>query len=888
MIGKQLLHYEVTEKLGAGGMGEVYLARDSKLGREVAIKLLHTTFGDDEERIARFQREASLLASLNHQNIATIHGLEQDGDSSFIVMELVPGEDLATAIKRGPMPVSETIDVCKQIAQSLAVAHDKGVVHRDLKPGNVRVTPEGIVKVLDFGLAKAMDAGPEPSDTSQSPTIMSGGHTAAGVILGTAAYMSPEQARGKPVDERTDVWSFGCVMYECLIGDIPFKGETVTDMLAKILERDPDWSRLPANISPGLKMLLRRCLEKDPKKRWRSFNDIAVLLDEVATLPEATASAAAPTPARRRIGPFLISVPLIIVAAAVSYMLGARGGESGTAAPTGLSTPTMTYEQLTVDNAQELDPSFSPDGNFVVYTSGEQPNTDIFLHRVGGQKPINLTEHSDDGDYSPEYSPDGSQIAFRSERGGGGIFLMGSTGESVRRLTNKGYSPSWSPDGTKLVVCDEYNSQPYGRQLISKLYVVDVASGELTVIFEGDAVDPVWSPNGHRIAFWGIGIGDEKDHGQRDIFTVRADGTDVTYVTNDAYVDWYPVWSPDGKHLYFASTRSGSMNLWRAPIDEETGELTGPTTPLTAPTSNFHQFALSGDGKRVAFVAHNPGVYVNHHEFDLERRTVSPPVNVVGSSLNPGAARISPDGNWITFRSGTSQEDLMICRTDGTDIRKLTDDLHKDRGPSWSPDGERIIWYTDRSGRYEIHSIQRDGSDMQQITTTEGRSLWFPLYSPDGTKIAATNDEGGRILDVTGAWPVRGNEGERLPFPAEGRLAWVYDWIDEGTLMCGLFNPARSTMEGVVVYDIASKTFTQTWPIERMTNAAHIDGDHALMLGGGQLSLLHLLTGEEEKLMDAPHIATSFGLLTPAPDGSAILIGGGQADSDIWIATVDE
>jgi serine/threonine protein kinase len=286
MIGKTLGHYRIIEKLGAGGMGVVYRAEDTHLNRQVAIKVLPDIFTGDPERLACFEREAKLLASLNHPNIAAIHGLEEDGGKRFLVLELIEGATLAERLHTGPLSVDEALQVCRQIAEGLEEAHEKGIIHRDLKPANVKVTPEGKVKILDFGLARALrEQTPAAADLSHSPTITEE-MTRPGVVLGTAAYMSPEQARGKAADKRADIWAFGCVLYECLTGKAPFKGETVTETMAKILEGTPDWNLLPAATPRKAKELLHRCLQKDPlstRGEGRSFHDYEKCLGPSAT-----------------------------------------------------------------------------------------------------------------------------------------------------------------------------------------------------------------------------------------------------------------------------------------------------------------------------------------------------------------------------------------------------------------------------------------------------------------------------------------------------------------------------------------------------------------------------------------------------------------------------
>jgi serine/threonine protein kinase len=315
--GHTLSFYEILGPLGAGGMGEVYLARDTRLDREVAIKVLPEELADDEERLRRFEREAKTLASLNHTNIAGIHGIDQVDDICFIAMELVPGEDLSQRLDRGALPVSEALDVCRQIAEGLEVAHEAGIVHRDLKPANVRITPGGVVKVLDFGLAKPIHASPNGEGTSaaESDSFLM---TEEGLVLGTPTYMSPEQARGKPVDRRTDIWAFGCVLYECLTGERAFRGGSLTDILASIVGEEPDFSRLP-RLPASVRALLVRCLKKDPRVRLRDIGEARVLL-QASDLEASEAGVTASAQAGRTPG-FLSAAGFVVLGATLGALV---------------------------------------------------------------------------------------------------------------------------------------------------------------------------------------------------------------------------------------------------------------------------------------------------------------------------------------------------------------------------------------------------------------------------------------------------------------------------------------------------------------------------------------------------------------------------------------
>src|SRR5262245_8777279 len=413
--GTRLGPYEIVALIGAGGMGEVYRARDSRLNRDVALKILPEAFAADGERLARFRREAQLLASLSHPNIGHIYGLE-DGPSTnpgqasvpALVLELIEGQTLADRIASGPMPLSDALAIAKQIAEALEVSHEHGIVHRDLKPANIKVTPDGVVKVLDFGLAKGHILEPS-ADLANSPTVSIGG-TRIGVVLGTAVYMSPEQARGHVVDKRTDIWAFGCVLYEMLTGRVAFAGATVSDIIGAILRADPDWDALPPSTPAHVRVLLQRCLEKDARRRLRDIGDARIELDQPgAQLPASGAVAVGPPVGRRAyLASGLIGLTLVLLAGVAGIFYVAKR-------PTKVTDPS-DYVQLTNVADGAVAPSLSPDGRMVTFIRGGESfssSGQIYVKLLPNGESVRLTSGSSPK-YAPVFTPDGSRIAYTS------------------------------------------------------------------------------------------------------------------------------------------------------------------------------------------------------------------------------------------------------------------------------------------------------------------------------------------------------------------------------------------------------------------------------------------------------------------------------------------
>jgi Tol biopolymer transport system component len=776
VTGETISHYRILEKLGEGGMGVVYRAEDLKLHRTVALKFAAPAKAGDEDVRRRFLREARSAAALTHPNICVVH--EVDEDHGFISMEYLAGETVAAKAGRGPLPVSEAIEIAIQAGLGLQAAHEKGIVHRDVKSANLMVTAHGQVKVMDFGLAAVDTIG--DADTTRTRL------TQEGVVLGTPAYMSPEQALGKGSDRRSDIWSLGVVLYEMLGGRLPFRGPTAVAVLHSILHEAPaPLTGVPA----GVGNVLAKALAKDPAERYQQ-------------MAEMLADLRAPERARRkpRVRRKLVAACGAVALAILASVWAARRWWEP-AAPARAS-----FKQLTEQAGQELYPSLSPDGNAFAYASRAAGNWDIYFQRVGGSNAINLTRDSAADDTQPAFSPDGQWIAFRSERAGGGIFVMGATGESVRKLSDAGYFPAWSPDGKKILYSTVSFERPEGRGMVtSQIFVLDASTGERTLLTAGmsDAIQAQWSPHGHRIAFFS-----QNTSAARDVWTMSATGQDRRPVTSDAALDWNPVWSPDGKYLYFASDRGGAMNLWRVRIEERTGKVLGKPEPSSTPSSYSAYLSFSRDGRRGLYAHMSTLSNLSSVAFDPVRGVaVGEPSAVTRGSLVAMTPEVSPDGQWLAFHGGERQDKLYLARTNGREMRRLTEDRWTDRVPRWSPDGQWIAFMSNRTGTFQIWAIRPDGSGLRQISNDE--SCRYPVWSPDGKRLAYNKGTGGSFLiefdkPPSEQKPVR----VRVEIEQGGRFG-VADWSRDGRRLLGHMRRADGTSKGIGIYSLASGSFEQ-------------------------------------------------------------------------------
>jgi serine/threonine protein kinase len=739
--------YHITRELGRGGMGVVYLARDTRLDRDVAIKALPAELATDPARLERFEREARTLAQLNHPNVAGIHGVEEAEGHKYLVLEYVEGATLADLLERGPLSVHDAIEYAVQIAAGVEAAHEAGVIHRDLKPGNIIITPEGRAKVLDFGLARADDGHSSFSSIADAETIRQTSPaqhspTIEGAILGTAAYMSPEQARGRKVDKRTDIWSFGVVLYEMLIGASPFEGETVSDSIGATLHKNLEFDRLPASTPRTVRHVIQRCLERDKNRRIQCIADARIELEDGARQLDTgeidTEYPGGPA-TRSRFWPAIAAVLALGLAGSILWSV-----RPVPPVPKGPPTVRIASVRQTTDfPGHEMFPSLSVDGRTLLYASNERGNMDIYRLRVGGSNPANLTADHVGDDYDPAMSPDGERIAFVSERDGGGIFIMGATGESPRRISDVGYDPAWSPDGGSIVYTTERVTNPYGRTGYGLLWVVDLTTGERRRLDtsgpdgdmngnSADAVEPAWSPDGKRIAYWAV------NSGRRDIFSIAAEGGDRVALTDDVFSDWNPFWSADSRTIHFISDRGGQPGLWSIAVDERGRPAGKPVSTMPGP-SHVHQAAIARDtGQIMAMVARGQST-IERIGFDPENERFSDASEVVYTTSRAISwLDISSDGQWIAMTTAPPEEDIYILRADGSGLRRLTEDLYKNRSPRWVDGGNSLTFYSNRTGNYCIWSVRRDGSNPRIVLELEGQDVVTSQWTSDEQTLAVT------------------------------------------------------------------------------------------------------------------------------------------------------
>jgi Tol biopolymer transport system component len=784
--GRSLLHFRLVDKIGEGGMGEVWRAVDTTLDREVAIKVLPQAFAGEPERLARFEREAKVLASLNHPNIAAIYGFPEADGLRFLAMELVRGEDLSQILAAGPLPIREALDAAKQIAAALETAHDSGVIHRDLKPANVKRTPQGEIKVLDFGLAKALESA--APNTGRSATVTSAG-SVAGMILGTASYMSPEQARGFAVDRRTDLWAFGCVLYEMLAGVKAFDGPTVTDVLASVVTGEPDWNKLPEATPATVRRLLRRCLEKDPRKRLRDAGDASLLLDEnpedARTVPvPAARPARAPALA-------LIALAAIVVAGALGWWTAHRGANATT-------SHDLVFRRNTFARGMVRAARFAPDGRTIVYSAAwDGPPIKLYMARTDSTEstpivtpPGELLSVSKTGEMAVALG-----LSYAGWMGDGTLARASLLGGSPREILPHVRAADWSPDGSELAFVHR----------VEGFDQLEYPAGKVLHKTAGYINDVRVSPDGERIAF--------ADHpvwadNRGDVAVVDRSGRKTVLAPDFAALIGL-AWAPRGDEVWFTGVRGDHTGFALHAYD-----LAGHSRVVHSSISPIELFDIAPDGRVLLGSQRNersvqavlagssePRPLVVSGEASLARYVAPDGSAVVISNHlpkeyetyvvradRPGATRlsagdgiaISPDGSLVLSVSADSKT-MSVSPLAMGPTRKIptTDEVNYDGVPVWLPDGKSIA-FTARRGSDPSRGFVVDVASGATKPFGAPGVHWDgfngPPLSPDGKQIVL-QDMNGTYL----RWPVNG--GEPLPIPGLIAGDLPLAWTDDGAAL---------------------------------------------------------------------------------------------------------
>ena len=737
MVGQTISHYRVVRTLGSGGMGVVYEAEDAVLDRRVALKLLPPDLAVDATRCQRFAREAKAVAALNHPNIVTVYSVEQAGGQNFITMEMVDGRTLSALISRKGLPLADLLNLAAQMADALSAAHDRGIYHRDIKPANIMVTPEGRVKILDFGLAKLREEDQSEKNTTATAAAPA---TGEGRIVGTAAYMSPEQAQGGAIDHRSDIFSLGIVLYEMATGMRPFVGDSSVAVLASIVRDSPKLaSEVNAGVPVELARVIRRCLQKDREQRYQSAkdlrNDLAELKAESASGELLTArSADLVSPLRRRwLAMSGVMMALTLVAgfwlARSAWFVEpdqAVGGDAGSAgaATSGIGIPA----QVTAAPGWEAQPALSPDGSLIAYASNESGDSDIWLVSFRGGRAVQLAADPAT-DEKPAWFPDGSALAFASDRGKGwSIWKVPILGGNPSLLVENARDPAIAPDGLHLafVRADEGGQL---RVMVAPLADLSqarrAASGPVRAL-QPDG-HPAWSPDGQWLCY----------SGYRSLWAVRAVGGEPRQLTSDNEYDIEPAWAADGQSVYFSSYRGGVFALWQVAASG------GVPRRLTRGPGPERHPSVSRDGARLAFstFTENADVVVRDLTTGREER--------IGTTRDENSPAFSHDGHWIAyiFDSGPAGGtelwvQPMAGGTPSGQPRRLTEGPAAVSHPEFSPDDRWIVYQrTSRSSR-DIWTVPLGGGSPIQFTDDPADDL-HPIWSPDGRSIAFVSSRGG-------------------------------------------------------------------------------------------------------------------------------------------------
>ena len=868
-IGKQFGVFRIEKQIGSGGMGEVYLADDPRLGRKVALKFLPLEFLAHPERVKRFELESRAAALVNHPHIVTIHDVGVSEGISYIATEFVEGMTARELIDSG-VDIEQAIEIVSQVCDALAAAHRAGIVHRDIKPENIMVRPDGYVKVLDFGLAKLnAPRGETASHLSRN--------TVEGAMIGTPAYMSPEQIGGEKVDHRTDLWSIGVVLYQLITGQSPFKRSDRQETFRAVLSESPP---LPSasrdGVTAELDNIVVTALEKDPDRRYQTADQLSSALRTIQRqfdlpAPGMIHEASVNTSGRWVLLIGFLSIVILVSASVIWFYWLSQPSDKNSAA----DWTAASKIQLTDRAGIEMLPTLAPDGKSFVFTArSDRGDLDLFSQRIGDKAARNITENSAADDTQPSFSPDGERIAFRSERQPAGIYVASSTGENARRVADVGYHPAWSPDGKEILVSTGRQDLPTARNSTSsEVWRIDLETGARRLVVGSDAMQPTWSPDGKFIAYWFY----PPSVGRCDIGIVPMDGGEPTIITKDGTKNWNPVWSPDGRYLYFASDRGGTMSFWRAEIAD--GRIAADPVPVVTPAKYSCHLSFSRDGKRMAFVSMENRSNIQTVGFDPEsEKTIGEPTWVTQGDREVIRPELSPDGTQFVYQlSRRTQDDIVIIDRNGAPVRDLTDDAAFDRYPHWSPDGRRIAFVSDRSGVYEVWTINADGTDLKQVTFTGKSGTSFPIWSPDGQRLLFRATPRNYIVDLNKDWDEQKLDvlPDLDPLDKQRFVAW--GWSSDGKSLVGTISGAPMS---VGYYSIAEGRYARLGPTSEFPVWLP-DAKRFIYAHDGRLLIANIESNTSHEV--AMPISGEIQSIGVSNDGKLIYFSMASSESDVWL-----